>query len=573
MDAFSEGHTKMIVMVCGSQMGKTEVLFNILGHRFVDGPYVPALFIGATEKMVRSISKDRFTKMVASTEALKARIEKGQRDNLLEKYFAGVRLGFGWAGSATELASHPAGLVLVDEVDRMVTDVGNEGDPVSLAAARTKNYAGAKIGVCSTPTVEGASAIESHYKSGTMGRWEWPCPHCDTYFIPHFELLSWTKQGEHSRVEDAMTAGLTCPHCGVLIENKYKQAMNAKGRYLFHVEHGGKAEPFGLEPPLNSTASFWVSGLCSPWVTWPEMAAKWIAANNSGENARRQTVLNTEFGEWWRMDGDRPEVADLERLIDDYEPLSLPTGVQLITIGVDVQKNGLFYCIIGWGYNSESWFLDYGFLGGDTAYDDVWLRLTRVREAEIGGMRPHCTFIDSGFRPGDKDVVSDHMVYKYCRQFNGQAFPVKGRDQLESPFKATRIDVTISGRIIKQGLRLYNVSTHYFKEFLYSRIRWPEEAAGQPGGMHLHRETEPEFMRQMVSEELVIKPSGKFVWVRKGENHYLDCAVYAAAAAAHLGVGSLRPLEEVEEAPEVKPAASQSEKPFVPRQGKGFIRR
>lgn len=561
MDAFSVGRYKMVVMVCGSQMGKTEVLFNVLGHRFVDGPYVPALLIAPTEKMVRSMSKDRFSKMVNSTPALKARLETGQRDNLLEKYFAGVRLGFGWAGSATELAGHPAGLVLVDEVDRMVTDVGSEGDPVSLAAARTKNYAGSKIGVCSTPTVEGASAIESHYQSGTMGRWEWPCPHCNEYFIPQFDLLTWTKAGDHSTVEDALTAGLTCPHCGALIENKYKQGMNAQGRYHFHTKQGDEIVSFGLEPPLNSTASFWVSGLCSPWVTWPEMAAKWIAANNSGENARRQTVINTEFGEWWALDGDRPEASEVQRLIEDYEPLSVPAAVQLITMGVDVQRNGLYYTIWGWSYNSGSHLLDYGFIGGDTAYDDVWLRLTRIREAPIDGQRIQSTFIDSGFRPGDTAVVSDHMVYKYCRQFAGQAYPVKGRDTMDAPYKVTKIDVTLSGRLIRQGLRLYSVNTHYFKEFIYSRIRFPEAAEGQPGGMQLHRETGPEFCRQLVSEELVIKPSGRFVWVRKHDNHYLDCTVYAACAAASMGVGQLRDISQDTE--KAKPETSQSKSSFV----------
>ena len=91
MEAFSNPDYKMIVGACGAQMGKTECQLNILAHRFDDGPYVPALFIGPTEKNVRSISKDRFTKMITTCKSLYAKLEKGTRNNLLEKYIAGVR--------------------------------------------------------------------------------------------------------------------------------------------------------------------------------------------------------------------------------------------------------------------------------------------------------------------------------------------------------------------------------------------------------------------------------------------------------------------------------------------------
>ena len=167
MDAFSDPRYRQITGVCGSQMGKTEAQFCILGHRFDDGPYVPALFIGATEKMVRSISKDRFQKMVHSSRGLSAKLERGRREGIMEKFFSGVRFGFAWAGSPTELASHPAGLVLVDEIDRFQMDVGAEGDPIMLAMARTKNYSNAKIGLFSTPTVEGVTERAAEVTSST----------------------------------------------------------------------------------------------------------------------------------------------------------------------------------------------------------------------------------------------------------------------------------------------------------------------------------------------------------------------------------------------------------------------
>ena len=127
---------KYIVIVMGAQSSKTELLLNIIGWKFDDDP-TPTLYIGPTRKNVESISKDRFSKLLQSVPSLWHKLEKGKRNTITEKFINGVRLGFGWAGSPTELASHPAGLVVIDERSRMVNT--SEGSPDSLADARTKH--------------------------------------------------------------------------------------------------------------------------------------------------------------------------------------------------------------------------------------------------------------------------------------------------------------------------------------------------------------------------------------------------------------------------------------------------
>jgi phage terminase large subunit GpA-like protein len=259
------------------------------------------------------------------------------------------------------------------------------------------------------------------------------------------------------------------------------------------------------------------------------------------------------------------------RLVDDYPAGEVPRGVQLITYGVDVQKDGLFLSVWGWGHNSESWKLYHGFLGGQTEYSNVWLLLTRQLERDWAGRRVDRCFIDSGYRPGDTDNVPDHMVYTFCRQHGGLAFPVKGRDTMDRSYKQSQIDVTQGGKLIKNGLRLYHVNTHYFKTFLYGRIRWPDDMMEQPGRMHLDRDTDADFCAQMVSEELLVKPSGRQFWKRKGPNHYLDTAVYAACAAASLGVHTLQPLPPDGE--ELQPTPTKSTEGFVNAPKKGWIKR
>ena len=64
-----------VVVVMGAQMGKTENMLNVIGHRLDDDP-VPTLYIGPTQKLVESISRDRFAKMFASSRSLAERMSQ-----------------------------------------------------------------------------------------------------------------------------------------------------------------------------------------------------------------------------------------------------------------------------------------------------------------------------------------------------------------------------------------------------------------------------------------------------------------------------------------------------------------
>lgn len=548
-EAVTDNRYSTIVAVMGSQMSKTEAMLNIAGHRFDDGPYVPALYIGPTQKLVKSMSEDRFYKMLRSTPSLWEKLEKGHRDRTTEKFIAGVRFGFAWAGSAAELASHPAGLILLDERDRMSNDVEGEGDPVELADARRKNYHNSKMVIAGTVTIEGASPTWSLYESGTMGKWTWPCLHCSDSFIPRLELLKWPEGA--TPAEAAQKAFVVCPNCGGEIQDKWKSEMNARGFYTYHILKDPESrEHIAVDyVPDSTTASFWVSGLASPWVKFGRVAEKLVAAYNSREQERIQTVVNTYGGELFRTKGDAPDWTEVMALRRTYLPDTKPPGVQLIVMGADVQKNGIYFVIRGYGFNSESWLLQHGFVAGETEYDDVWLLLARYRTNwQVNGVRIARCFIDSGYRPGDKFKRPENQVYKFCTLHRNWAFPTKGRESLDRPLKMSNIDVNQAGRVLKSGLKLWHLDTDHFKSAIHDRIGWPED---QPGGFHLHAHTDEDYCKQLTAEEVIVKPSGKRVWVTiRKDNHYLDCEMNALACAYSLQVQTLRPVDETEQKPE-----------------------
>jgi len=532
-EAFADPLYRKVILVCGAQMGKSEALLNIIGWNFTDRPR-PCLYIGPTEKNTRSMSLDRAGKMIASTPILATRLLGGQRDKVTEKWIGGARLGFGWGSSATELASHPAAVVLVDERDRMPGDIDKEGDPVTLAEARTKNYRNSTVGVVSTPTIEAASPIWSLWEEGTRGMWSWRCD-CGEWFIPRLELLEFDDEGTLAEIEAG--ARCACPHCGVLHDDDRKTEFNLAGRYLFHMRPGDAPmfpEKPVFEPPLSSTASFWISGLASPWVGFGEIARQLVAARRSFEPERVQGVVNTWGGELFRQVGDRPAWQEVESCAMDYEQGSAPREVQVVVAGVDVQRNKLYYVVRGFGHGLESWLLDYGEVYADTDHDDAWIRLGHLLSRLYGDHHITAMGVDSGYQPGSEYRRPESVIYSFARRYPGTVLPTKGYATLTKPVAVRDLE--------REGCRLCSFDTDHFKSALYARIRWPRD---ELGAWHVPKGISEDYCRQLVSEEVIHTPQGKRRWENyRRANHYFDCEVIAMVMARYLSLDVLPPLEQ-----------------------------
>lgn len=544
--AFSDTETQLIVVCCGAQMSKTEALFNIMAHRLDEGPYAPVLYIGPTEKLVKSMAADRWKKVLQSTPRLWKRLAKGQLWKTTEQFISGTRCGWAWAGSASELAGHPAGLVLIDERSRMSGDVGGEGDPVSLGRARTKNYSHRKIGVMSTPTVEGVDPTWALLDDAFAQFWSWQCLHCREFFVPELALLWWPKDCTPAQ---AMTdARMNCPKCGGQHQTADKVRMNAAGQYFPYRRKEDTEDALGADvvlgrylpaapDPKNPTKGFWIPGPASPWASFGDIAAVLIQAYRSNNDQKIQAEVNTWGGQCYRVKGEAPAWNEVQQRRLHYGRGAIQQGVQMLTQGIDVQKDGLYYVCRGWGYKMESWLLDEGFIPGPTDFDEVWIKAGELVQSSYGDMRAARVFVDSGYRPGDEVRRPDHAVYTFARLFPGLVYPTKGHDTQEKPIRWNDIDYNLGGQVVKGGVRLYHLDTDYFKRWLHSRIRWP---ADQPGGWHVHQEVSESYCRQMVAEEMVVKASGRHVWVRTSRhNHFLDCEVNATAAAIVQGVEKL----------------------------------
>jgi len=537
-----------VVAVMGSQMAKSETALNVIGQQIDDDP-APCLYIAPTKSFCEKVIEPRLRAMLNDTPSLAAKKKGGKQEQKTQKEIAGVKIRLAWAGSATEISGDPAKLVFVDEYDRCDDDVGGEGDVKELADARHSTYAGGQTWVFSTPTdgqaetvVEESSGLEFWAQptdpeaiqsktwqlmlQGTRHHWAVPCPHCKEFFIPRFKNLVWPK--EASAEESLSSATLSCGQCGSLIDQIYKTKMHARG---VMVAPGQRITKTGRVLGLvkdNSIVSFWVSGLMSPWKTWGDRAAAFIRALNSGSTEKIQAVINTGFGELFSIGGERVDEDVVKQLRQPYKQGDVPEALNHLVAGADIQKEGIYWSVKGFGADMISGLIDYGYIQGDTSKLEVFDALALLKDRHYRGLPIERMFIDSGYRTS--------AVYEFCRRdgMREWAMPSKGRDTIEaSPLVRTKLDVgRNSGRRLRSGLAIWNLSTDYFKRWLTDRF---ERDPSMPGAFMLPEDVGLEYIRALRSETRMVRPNGRPSWIKLDPfNHYFDCEVMALAAAYSL---------------------------------------
>lgn len=497
-----------VVVMSSAQIGKTEIINNVIGYYIHLDPS-PILLLQPTLEMAEAWSKDRFAPMLRDTKVLQGLVKdprsRDSGNTLLHKRFTGGHITMAGANSPASLASRPIRLVLCDEVDRYPASAGTEGDPVSLAKKRTTTFWNRKLLLTSTPTIKGASRIESAFEQSDQRRFYVPCPHCGESQTLKWLQVKW-ESGEDGHKPE--TACYICEHNGCIITDGDKQKMLKHGKWV-------------AEAAFTGIAGFHINELYSPWVSFAQMVTEFLRAKKLPETLK--TWVNTSLGETWEEAG---EVIEADFLLKRKESwgTEAPEPVLLVTAGVDVQGDRLEIEVKGWGIGEESWSLDYRIFYGDPAQAMVWQELDRFLlkpiKSQLGIMLSiACTCIDSGGH-------HTQAVYQFCagREVRG-VFAIKGINQTAKP---------LVGRPSKNNrykMRLYPIGTDTAKEVIFSRLKITELGAGY---YHFPLERDKEYFLQLTAEKQITsfnKGVAKREWIKiRARNEVLDCNVYALAA-------------------------------------------
>ena len=514
-----------VVLMKGAQIAATECGFNWVAY-IIDVSPGPMLMVQPTDEMCRRNSKIRFDPMVEATHRLREKIKpKRSRDSgntLLQKEFTGGVIVMTGANSAVGLRSMPVKYLFLDEIDGYPEDLDTEGSPIQLAMARTRTFARKKIYKCSTPTVEGKSAIDREFNETDQRYYHVPCPHCGT-----FQPLTWGQV--RWELENPDTAYYECSSCTARIEEHNKTRMLEAGVWVPADESKVNVKRVGYH----------ISSLYSPlgWYSWKQAVFDFLKAKANTNDLK--VFVNTVLGETWKDKGEAPPWEGIMDRREKYA-FNMPNNeVAFITAGIDVQANRIELEIVGWCKDKVSYSLDYRVLDGDTSSPAVWNKLAEVVGEQW--MREDGTMLPLRLMAVDTGFNTSH-VYDFCRRYDtSKVIPIKGQDKQPVIIGSPKwVDMSPHGK--KAGkLRLFNVGVSLLKSELYGwlRQRIDENGVVPPGYCHFP-EYGPDYFKGLTAEQLEFrldKGYRRYQWVKKfPRNEPVDCRIYARAAATVVGM-------------------------------------
>lgn len=529
LDAINEKGVETVVIMTSAQIGKTTVVLAVLAYYVANDPS-PILCIQPTLDMGKTFSKDRVSPMVRDSPALKDVI--GKSSSLMHKQFAGGHLTIAGSNSPSALASRPIRILLADEIDRYPASAGKEGDPLNLAKKRTTTYYNRKHIFVSTPGLkyiegEGGSRIEKAFLDSDQRHYFVPCPHCGHRQTFVWENVIWEKDEDGEHLPN--TAKYQCVSCKTPIAEKHKMAMLEVGEWI-------------ATYPERKVVGFHLNEMYSPWKKWGEIVSDFLECRHDIELYK--VWVNTSLGLSYQYKGDDvPDWRQLYHRRDSYKPGTVPQAASLLCCGVDVQKTRLEATILGYS-RDQVYVVDHVVLDGDPLEDDVWNDLDLLLDQdwlhESGNtLKIRRVGIDTGYLSS--------RVYEWIRRKQSRlVMGVKGRS-LEAPITTPKaLDVTIRGKTIKKGVRLWGMGSGYLKSEIYGKLRLknPTEKErkkkGYPKGFIHFPQLSEEFFKQLTSEACIgIKLATghvKFEWHKLyPNNEVLDNVCMAFSAYYSIG--------------------------------------
>ncbi len=522
------------VMKCG-QSAFTTMLQCAIGHS-IDRDACDMMVVQPTDGALTDFNSTKLVRLIEKTPVLARKVypqtsRSSAGSTTYEKKFPGGALNLALASSPAQLRLKTIKKVFCDEIDEYEDDLEGQGDPLKLIAGRQMSFLTSgtwKRAYVSTPTVKGASKIETIFERGDQRRWHIECPHCSSRFV-----LEWnapfdpSSHGLKFRKEYPHQAHYVAPCCGSIIEGWRKLEIYRTGRWIATTPGAGKFPTYHFD------------AIASPFVPWDAIAKEYVDA--ADDPAKLKAFWNLYLGLPFDVTGDAPDHELLMQRREDYKPENIPAGAMLVTIDADVQMRGIYVEVVAWAPDQQSWTIFADYLDGATTEVDsgAFAELSKLHarlwpDAYGNSWRFDEFGIDSGYRTD--------VVYEWTRRHPGTK-ATKGEDGWgKVPLgTATDQDVDYRGRKIKGGAKLRSIGTWPLKSKFYTYAALTPIVQGStliypPGFCHFGRFLDENYFKQITSEyleDVVYRGRTRKIWKERShrENHWLDCRVGNLALA------------------------------------------
>lgn len=541
MDELCNYETEEIYFCKCTQIGGSETSLNMLGYVIQQDPS-PTMIVYPSDKLGESISENRIKPMLKGSPALR-RLFKEIRSQKLELQFDGMYLTISGANSPSSLASKAIKYLFLDEVDKYPGASRKEADPISLAKERVKTFRNRKVYLTSTPTISEGQIWKSLMAADVEKHYFVPCPHCGEMIELKFKQIKFPEgEGGMTASDRADQAVYVCQECGSIITDYHKDAMLRHGRWQIVRESNAAHKKVG----------YWINTLYSPFVLFSEIVKEFLDSKDDPE--KLQNFVNSWLAEPWEDTKLKTSADTVMERQTSLPELFVPAWAKLLTGGVDVQETCLYWTVRAWGNYITSQNIAHGQAAS-------WAEIERIMNLSYekpDGERlvPSLCLIDSGY---DAD-----STYDFCADNADWAMPCKGASNPMRPhFKLSKINRADTKAF---GMNLVMVDGDKYKDMIAARMK---KQNGR-GAWMVYKGCDMEYAEQVTAEHKVnVKVGARTVqrWKPKhshADNHFLDCEVYALAAADLLDIRSMH-LEDASGRTEIKqqPAAKTDEESWI----------
>lgn len=512
LDLTADPSCQRITLMWGAQVGKTQTALCAQGYRIEQNP-TSQIMMQPSQGDLHTWLETKFNPMVEANARLQELIAKPRGregvNNQRMKSYPGGFLMFSWSGSPKTMRGRSAPFIVADETDGY--DRTHEGHPVGLLWQRAATFGDLRqLMEISTPTIKGASWIESAYEQGDQRKFHVPCPHCEHRQVLRWANVRWDKDDDGNHLPE--TARYACEECGVLWTDGERIGAIRRGVWV-------------ASKPFRGHASFHLSELYSCFRKLADVVQSFLDKKAAGD---LQTFVNVSLAETWEEQGEQADPTGLMQRVEVF-PAPVPAGGLVLTAGIDMQEDRLEVETVAWGLGEESWSVDFKVLWGDPLHGDVWddlddyLAQTWLHES--GAQLPiSAAALDTGGGAGYTQAA-----YEYARGKQGRRlFAIKGMGGWGRPIVSAPSRKRTGKRT--RPVDLFTVGTDEAKLIVKRRLTAPEG----PGHCHFPADRDPEWFLQITAESLVTKYVKGFPireWhKRRDRNEALDCRVYALAA-------------------------------------------
>ena len=381
------------------------------------------------------------------------------------------------ANAPSGLAGRPRRVVLLDEVDRFPPSAGTEGDPCALAVRRTESFWNSVVYKTSTPTIKGASRVESEYEQSDKRKYYCSCHKCNAFQVLKWAQVKWPE----GKPEDAFYECESCvehwndeQRIEAIKRGEWRATAPKCGKAGFHLN--GIASPFRAKKGFKSRLH--------------QMVAGFLEAKAGGFETLK-TWTNTFLAETWEEQGEQLDHAGLVNRCEKYSA-EVPEGVLVLTAGIDVQGDRIEMEVVGHGLGEETWGIENVTLYGNFDLPDLQKQLDdsldkRYIHANGAEMKIVAVAMDTRH----KTKSTRH----YCKQrFSRRIYAVMGSSQAGAS--------TVTPRFNKfHRMWSYSIGTDTIKDSLYSRLQI-EDAGARYCHFPQHPSYTEEYFRQLTSEKV-----------------------------------------------------------------------